>query len=429
MTSGIRLKAAALVLAAAAAGAPSLAVPAPVAVPALPNLETSTEARTVLAAIQDMLKRPLTLDNAVRIDLLNNPALVTKYRELDVAPRDLVKSGLLEKHERPFNLRRDFFGFPLADSSRPFPSPYHLRSEIALTAAEVVRNIGEAYLTLALMEASAPATKQLAEAEAAALELADSQRSAGTLSARGALPFRVRQAQAAMRLELQRVSTENARRQLERLLGLAAGRQPIRTAGLPLLPDTLPAWDDLESVAWANRIDARRAEEDFQRENPAGYAYSFPEVGNVLPLLAPNRMFVTPVRLSTNEIRALETRRRVATEVGEAAAQLRLAHMTAVRLRDSVLPARSAALEETLKHYNGMLVGAYDILQAKQDEVEAQKHHLEAVRNFWSAFLTLEQAVGGQLPESVAASYTTPQTASPTWTQTSQSGHGMDRRQ
>jgi outer membrane protein TolC len=45
-----------------------------------------------------------------------------------------------------------------------------------------------------------------------------------------------------------------------------------------------------------------------------------------------------------------------------------------------------------------MFKGAYDLLLAKQAEVEAEKAHLDAWRGYWVARARLERALGGTLP-------------------------------
>ena len=42
--------------------------------------------------------------------------------------------------------------------------------------------------------------------------------------------------------------------------------------------------------------------------------------------------------------------------------------------------------------------GPYDLLLAKQTEVETEKAHLEAWRGYWIARARLERALGGSLP-------------------------------
>jgi cobalt-zinc-cadmium efflux system outer membrane protein len=55
-------------------------------------------------------------------------------------------------------------------------------------------------------------------------------------------------------------------------------------------------------------------------------------------------------------------------------------------------------LELTLHYYNAMFKGAFDLLLAKQAEVEAEKAHIEAWRDYWIAKAELERALGGALP-------------------------------
>ena len=53
-------------------------------------------------------------------------------------------------------------------------------------------------------------------------------------------------------------------------------------------------------------------------------------------------------------------------------------------------------MSETLKFYNGMLVGVYDLLLAKQMQVQTARQYVAANRDFWLAWTDLERAVGGK---------------------------------
>ena len=66
--------------------------------------------------------------------------------------------------------------------------------------------------------------------------------------------------------------------------------------------------------------------------------------------------------------------------------------------RETLLPQRVRILDLTLRYYNMMFRGAFDLLLAKQGEVEAEKAHLEAWRDYWIARAELERALGGALP-------------------------------
>jgi hypothetical protein len=376
--------------------------------PRFPNLQGGSYARGVEPAVQALLAQPITLHDAIRIALVTNAELLREYRELGITPFALVQSGLLASRAAPLLVRSGFLGLPLAMDGGPLPAPDALRAQVARTVLAVSREVAGAYLDLAFAEALLPHAEQLAEAALAAVELADSQRKAGNASLLKTLPYRAQLTQASLERDLVRVALTNAQRELAQRLSLAPGNHPLKTAGLPALPEALPQWQGLQAFAWANRLDARQAEERLRADNPTGYASALPETRVRLPLLAPDNLYRLQAPVPQAELDLLETHRRVTAEVANAEARLRLAYAKADGYRTTVLPVKAALVEETLKHYNGMLVGVYDLIEAKRDELKARKQYLEAVRDFWIAILDLEQAVGGELPQPVTFNYAEP---------------------
>jgi cobalt-zinc-cadmium efflux system outer membrane protein len=71
--------------------------------------------------------------------------------------------------------------------------------------------------------------------------------------------------------------------------------------------------------------------------------------------------------------------------------------------RDVLLPQRARILDQTLRHYNMMLLGVYDLLAARRQEVEAEKAYVAAWRDYWIARVQLERAIGGPLEPDLAA--------------------------
>ncbi|MGD2186423.1 MAG: TolC family protein, partial [Desulfobacterales bacterium] len=69
--------------------------------------------------------------------------------------------------------------------------------------------------------------------------------------------------------------------------------------------------------------------------------------------------------------------------------------------RSSVLPLREQIVDLTLKNYNYMLTGAFDLLMAKQQEFEAYQKYLEAVRDYWIIRADMQRSLGGRLPSHV----------------------------
>jgi cobalt-zinc-cadmium efflux system outer membrane protein len=61
------------------------------------------------------------------------------------------------------------------------------------------------------------------------------------------------------------------------------------------------------------------------------------------------------------------------------------------------VPLRERIVALTQEQYNAMLLGVYQLLQAKQGEIEAYRAYIEAVRDYWIARADLERAIGGRL--------------------------------
>ena len=95
----------------------------------------------------------------------------------------------------------------------------------------------------------------------------------------------------------------------------------------------------------------------------------------------------------------------------DARSEVRDAHNRMAAARDVaayyglvLLPQRRRILDLTLRRYNMMFKGAYDLLLAKQNEVEAEKAYLESWRDYWVHTARLERALGGSLPTPTNAS-------------------------
>jgi cobalt-zinc-cadmium efflux system outer membrane protein len=73
--------------------------------------------------------------------------------------------------------------------------------------------------------------------------------------------------------------------------------------------------------------------------------------------------------------------------------------------RRTVLPLREQIVDLTLKNYNYMLTGAFDLIMAKQQEFEAYQKYLEALRNYWIVRADMQRSLGGRLPSHVHSSH------------------------
>lgn len=74
--------------------------------------------------------------------------------------------------------------------------------------------------------------------------------------------------------------------------------------------------------------------------------------------------------------------------------QLTLARETVRFYQDEILPVQERILNESLKHYNYMLRGNYELLQSKQNQINAKRDSIQALRDYWIAHAELENMVG-----------------------------------
>ena len=61
-----------------------------------------------------------------------------------------------------------------------------------------------------------------------------------------------------------------------------------------------------------------------------------------------------------------------------------------------LLPLRHTIVEQTQAENNAMLVGTFDVLRAKQDEIEAGAAYVAALRDYWLARARMEQVLNGR---------------------------------
>jgi len=87
----------------------------------------------------------------------------------------------------------------------------------------------------------------------------------------------------------------------------------------------------------------------------------------------------------------------VRTQLRMARDRMLLARSRAEYYRNVVLPRRERIVSFSQQHYNFMLIGTFQLLMAKRDEITARREHIEALMDYWIARSDLEHALGGSL--------------------------------
>ena len=76
---------------------------------------------------------------------------------------------------------------------------------------------------------------------------------------------------------------------------------------------------------------------------------------------------------------------RAQSEVRQAIAARNHAHALAQHYRDAILPLQKQISEETLLHYNGMIIGIFDLLKDAKHQVQVVESYLNALAAYWQA--------------------------------------------
>ncbi len=391
--------------------------------------------------MQTLLEGELTIDNAVRIALFNNPELQATFQELGIAKSDLLQAGLLKnpnfhmftrfpkgegETNTEFSISEDVLDLLYLPLRRRVASREFEKAKLRVSDAvlSVIAEVKTAYYNLQAAEQVKVLQENVFQASEAASELAERQLKAGTLKA---LDFSNEQAayeQAKLDLMQSEAAVLTQREPLTRLLGLKENENLRISRELPDLPMEEPKLEDLEKFALSRRLDlaaVQKQVEIFRRsllatrigiirnsevgingeKDTDGKKVIGPEWGLDVPIFdwQQAQSARTKARLKQSQFGVQAFEIQVLSEVRDARNRMLLARNITERYRDKIIPGRTKVIELTLQRYNFMLQGVYQLLLAKQNEILAQRAYIESLKEYWIARADLERATGEKLPD------------------------------
>ena len=395
--------------------------------------------------VRELLNGELTADAATQIALLKNPSLQAAYETLGVSQADMVQAGLLKNPVfsgtmRPvvrgpsgtnveLDLAQNFLQLLMLPARKKLArtqfeeAKFRVAHEVLAFASEV----RGAYYALQAARHVVQILRTATDAAGVSAELAERLHEAGNVSdltlARGQSLYE----DARLTLMMAEADVTPLREQLSRLMGLRGDKGAWRVpAQLPPLPGAVPAADELERLALSQRLDLRAAAQEIEALRQAlslarFYRWiPFAEVGVSSErdpdgkggwVVGPSLSLELPIfdqgqaKLARLEAQLREAEKRLSaieldmrSRVREAKARLELARALIERYRLTVVPLRERIVALSLQEYNFMLIGAFELLSAKRDEIDAYKGYVDALRDFWLASADLREAVGGEFP-------------------------------
>ena len=395
-----------------------------------------------LAEARALLKKPLTVNSAVQIALLNNRELLATFEDVGVSAADLREAGLWKNPSFNLSVRfpdrtptgtnwEEAAAFDLLDLMmiplRKRVAADHLAAAQLRVADETVRlvaGVKSAVYELKADDAMLAHRRTIADIGNTALDLAQRQHEAGNIN--DLALARQQAAYNAARLDL--AMADNAQREhrekLNRLLSLWGGDTAWKIAGgLPPMPESDVALRGLESLAVAQRLDLSAAQMELAGVVRAlGLTKKYRYIGalefGVDTERSPDRTNTTgptmrlevplfnqgQARVAKGEAELRRAERKLEALAIGIRSDVRALHDKLASLRETVrfyenevVPVRRAVTAGMLLHYNGMLVGNYELFATRSEQIEAEHKSIEALRDYWMTRAELERAAGGNL--------------------------------
>ncbi|MBC8108601.1 MAG: TolC family protein [Anaerolineae bacterium] len=398
------------------------------------------------AAVRDLIAQPLTADRAVQIALINNRSLQSTYEELGVAQAELVQAGLLKNPVFDADAKfleggggtivelsvmqsfLDIFFIPLR--KRIASGAFEVaKLRVAGAAVDLVAEVREAYYAHVAAEQVLELRRTVVSATDAAYGLSRRIHDAGNNTALDVAQERALYEQSKLELAHGESTVLDTRERLNALLGLwgtnttwtinerlgdpPAEESPAaeierRAVESNLLLAAMKHQLDgaaitlglRRSTAWLSEAEVGVAAE---REPEGTWAFG-PAISAPIPLFDQGQASTAIARSEFERIRQhyFATAIEVRSAARSARNRLMAARARAEYLRQVILPLRQEITHETQLQYNAMQVGAFQLLAAKQNEIEAGVQYIESLREYWIARSAFEQVTSGSIHTKVS---------------------------
>lgn len=391
------------------------------------------------AAVAARLDAPLRVEDAVAIAWSLSPEARAALAELGLAAADafdarrignpglsLARLGSGGERETTLGLHLPLGDLLLLPARRRIGEA-QWRADIAETVQALrdqAAEVGGAYYEALAAQQVAAMREAVAEATAISAELAARFHAAGNISALQLAREQANASSARHAAAMARAERLSTRMRLAELMGLAGrsnrwslpDRLPLPAAG-EIAVDTLleQARSQRADLAAARaRLEAREAgarltrrtgwigevELGVEREKEGDEHRHGVELGIELPLFSQGQGLRARAEarreLALQRIAGIELA--IEQEVRSGVARLQTLAAIIDSYRTALIPQQQAIVAREQERYNFMLIGVFELLQARREEFDGYQHYFEAIRDFWLAHGALEKAIGGPLP-------------------------------
>lgn len=420
-------------------------------------IKTDADRDAVAKQTQELLSKPLSMDDAVQVALLNNRGLQASYAELGLSEADRVQAGRLPNPGFSFsrtranngdlNIGRAFSANVLSLLTLPLAAHIESRRfeqtklETADAMLKVAAEARRAYVNAVAAGQAADYADQIKDSADASAELASRMRQAGNFSKLDYVREQAFYADSVAQAAKARQQARSAKEKLTRTMGVwGTSAQYALPDHLPDLPKDRPPLQDLEQFAIQNRLDIQAAKlrtqsvasslglskaTRFVNALDVGYLNNYEtdkgrergyEISIEIPIFDFGSAKVARAQAvymqSVN--RLAQTAIDARSEVRESYSAYATSYDIAKHYRDEVVPLRKTISDELLLRYNGMLASVWELLAETRASMLAVNAGIEAQRDFWIADTDLQLALTGSSPGGMSALQTASAAEAPT---------------
>lgn len=391
--------------------------------------------------IQGMICQELSIDMAVQVALLNNPRIQEAFEDIGIAQADLIEAGLLSnpvfegfirypdrkglKINTEISVMQNFLDIFLIPLKTRIATA-ELQQAISETSNKIIDlsfEVEETYYELVAAHKKRDLIKMFIEIAEIENQISLAQRKVGNINK---LEQQLRTAQYLEKtVELVEAEKEiiQLREKLNKLMGLTGCDLCWSVEQeLPYIPVCEPSLECLELIAFNERLDIQASRweiERFRRSFPTAEWWAFtqlqagvsserdtdgarvtgPQFSAALPIFnfgqAAKRRFLAQFRQAQDRLAALEIE--AYAEVRQARDILLVFRNQVIFYAGKILPNQQQILTSTEELYNVMGTGVFELLDNKRNQMQAYLNYYMALKDYWTARVELNKAVGGKL--------------------------------
>jgi len=395
-----------------------------------------------LQEVRQLLRKPLTVDTAVQIALLNNRSLQATFEEIGLSTADLIDAATFPNPR--FDLAIRFPDKPPSGTYIDYGAAIDFLSiimiplkkqvakvqleatalRVADTTLELVLQVKSAFYSLQASQQLLKRFKVIVDTNAASLDLAQRQHEAGNITDLALAQHQASYSRSRLDVASTEAEIRRNRERFNRLLGLWDADTDWQIAGeLPEVPSSDIPTRALERLAISQRLDLQadylqvtsqvknlgltknfrllgaldfginsERETDSQTRTGPSFAIELPIFNQGQARIARGE---AALRQAQDKFEALAVD--VRSQIRELRDELMSKREIARFYKDELLPGQRRILNESLVHYNAMEIDNFELFSTKAEEARTEREYLEAVRDYWIARAELERAVGGNL--------------------------------